>query len=187
LEEMMTLDVEDIWKKYRAKLLQFVKTRVGNMDDAEDITQDVFLKIFRNIDTLRSEDKLQSWLYQIARNAIADHFDSRKPMSELPDLPQIPEDSSTKALKDLAACLLPMIDELPPHYRESIMLSEMEGKPHKEISRTLGISPSGSKSRVQRGRALLKDMLLDCCKLEFDHEGRLFEYEKRGTPCDGCT
>ena len=66
------------------------------------------------------------------------------------------------------------------------MLSELQGLKHREVSQIQEISLSAVKSRVQRGRVLLKEMLVDCCSLEFDHEGRLCDYERKNKNCDAC-
>lgn len=182
----MEFDIEQIWEVYRAKLLHFVKGRVKDPDTAEDILQDVFVKTIEKIDTLQSKEKLQSWLFQITRNSIVDHYRSRKTEAELPEVAQPIEDSRTIALAELSECLMPMINKLPEHYRETIIHSEIQGKTHREISLIQKISVSGSKSRVHRGRAMLKEMLTDCCAIEFDHNGRLSDYEQKRTPCNDC-
>ncbi|OHD79169.1 MAG: RNA polymerase sigma factor SigZ [Spirochaetes bacterium RIFOXYC1_FULL_54_7] len=182
----MALLSESIWKEYRAKILQFVRSRVGDSSIAEDITQDVFVRMFQKIGSLKSEDKLQAWQYQIARNAIIDYYRSKKPLVGLPELPQPEEDAGTKAQKELSECLLPMIKKLPARYQEPIIQYEMDGKTHKDISLSLGISISGSKSRVQRGRAKLKEMFLDCCQFEFDHRGQVTDYQPRQKSCKDC-
>lgn len=182
----MDADFEQIWEAYRAKLLNFVKRRVKDPDTAEDIVQDVFVKTIEKIDTLQSKEKLQSWLFQIARNSIVDHYRSRKTEEELPEIPQPVEDSRVTALAELSECLMPMINKLPEPYRETIVHSEIAGKTHREISLIQKISVSGSKSRVQRGRAMLKEMLADCCNLEFDHNGRLYDYEQKSKSCNSC-
>jgi RNA polymerase sigma-70 factor, ECF subfamily len=79
-----------------------------------------------------------------------------------------------------------MIQQLPEHYREAVILSELQGLTQKEVAKVQGTSLSGAKSRVQRGRALLKNMLDDCCRLEFDHRGRLCGYERKNRGCDIC-
>ena len=79
-----------------------------------------------------------------------------------------------------------MIQLLPENYREAVILSELKGLTQKEVAQVQGTSLSGAKSRVQRGRALLKEMLADCCRLEFDHSGRLCDYERKGKACDAC-
>jgi RNA polymerase sigma-70 factor (ECF subfamily) len=70
--------------------------------------------------------------------------------------------------------------------REAVILSELRGLTQKEVARAQGISFSSAKSRVQRGRALLKNKLDDCCKLEFDHSGRLPVYERKSGACNAC-
>src|SRR4029453_11954052 len=67
---------------------------------------------------------------------------------------------------DLAPCLTPLMDRLPAHYREAVRLVELEGLPQRELSERFAVSLSGAKSRVQRGRDKLKDLLLRCCQVE---------------------
>ena len=162
----MAVDIKHIWEEYRSRLFEFVKSRVGDPDTAEDIIQDVFEKILTRIDSLKYGVKLQSWIYQIARNAIVDYYRSKKPTSELPELPQPAEESTPGDLIELSECLMPMIERLSEPYKKAVLLSEIEGKTHKEIAALYGISLSGSKSRVQRGRDKLKEMLSECCRLE---------------------
>jgi len=183
----MALNIENIWKEYRERLFQFIKKRVSNLDTAEDIIQNIFLKIYDKIDSLQSKEKLQSWLYQITRNTIIDYYRDKKTTVEISeDLPQPIEEASTKALRELSECLIPMINKLPAHYKDAIILSELKGMTHKEISHAQGISLSGSISQVQRGRGILKKMLTDCCQFEFDHSGRLYDYEQKSKSCVDC-
>jgi len=94
--------------------------------------------------------------------------------------------SSDLAKQDLAECLLPMIEALPPHYREAVMASEIEGMTQKALAKKKDLSLSGAKSRVQRGRALLKTMLLGCCRIELNRGGRIIDYEKKDDACLRC-
>lgn len=77
-----------------------------------------------------------------------------------------------------------MIQLLPEKYREAVILSELKGLTQKDLAEVQGISLSGAKSRVQRGRVLLKKMVEECCRLEFDHKGRLCNYERKDGACD---
>jgi RNA polymerase sigma-70 factor (ECF subfamily) len=79
-----------------------------------------------------------------------------------------------------------MIHSLPGPYREAILLTELEGLSQVELARRLNISVSGAKSRVQRGRQQLKEMLLDCCEFETDRRGRVYGCTPRGEPCAEC-
>src|SRR5687768_2462359 len=74
-----------IWVELGARLRAFVAGRVSNEADAEDIVQDVFVRIHTRLDTLDDERKLTGWVYQIARNAIIDHYRGRRPLTALPD------------------------------------------------------------------------------------------------------
>ncbi len=182
----MTINIDKIWAEYRTKIFQFIRSRVEDSSFAEDITQDVFVKILKKIDSLQSEDKLQSWLYQIARNSIIDYYRLKKPLLKLPELPHSIDDSNKNVLEDLSECIMPMIKKLPKHYREAIILYEFDGKTHKDIAHAEGISLSGSKSRVQRGRAILKKMLTDCCQFEYDRRGRVYDFEQKSENCTDC-
>lgn len=183
----MTLNIESIWKEYRERLLKFVKIRIRNPEIVEDIIQDVFLKVHNKIDSLQSKEKIQSWLYQITRNTIIDYYRGEKNTIELPEeLPDVLEDTNDKVLQELSECLIPMINKLPIHYKDAIIFFDINGMTHKEISRNQGISVSGSKSRVQRGRTILKKMLIDCCQFEYDHNGQLKNYEEKSKSCVDC-
>ena len=178
---------ETIWKEYSTKLRSFIEKRIDNRAAAEDVLQEVFLKVHAGLASVKAGTKLQSWLYQITRNAVIDYYRSRKP-SELPPewLQQPGPEPSERARQELEACLRPMIDQLPAPYREALTLSELKNLPQREVAKKLGLSLSGAKSRVQRGRAMVKDLLMKCCKLEFDHRGQLMDYEKQEGSCDPC-
>ncbi len=178
---------EKVWQEYHSRLRAFIKSRISDDAASDDVLQNVFLKMHSGLSSLKDETKLQSWLYQIARNAIVDYFRSQKPTVDIPEwLPQPEADPNEKIAQELSECLQPMIQLLPENYREAVILSELRGLTQKEVAKMQGTSLSGAKSRVQRGRALLKEMLTDCCRLEFDHSGRLCDYERKGGACKAC-
>ena len=178
---------EKVWHEYHARLRSFIKSRVIDDTATDDTLQNVFLKMHTGLASLKDKTKLKSWLYQIARNAIIDYFRSRKPTVEVPEwLPQPETNPGEKVAQELSKCLQPMIQLLPENYREAVILSELNGLTQKEVAQVQGISISGAKSRVQRGRAILKNMLAECCRLEFDHSGRLCDYERKDGACNTC-
>ncbi len=181
---------EYIWKEYHDKLHGFILSRVSDAAAADDILQDVFLRILSRIDTLNDCDKLQSWIYQITRNANIDHYRKQKKTAELPAALSAMEDELSDEIgKNINSCLLPMVESLSEPYREAVMLSEIQGKTQKEVAEEQGISLSGAKSRVQRGRAMVKEMMFGCCQFEFDKRGNVIDYERKpGSDCDceGC-
>lgn len=179
---------EQIWQEYHARLRSFIRGKIADEAAADDILQDVFLKMHASLPSLKDATKLQSWLYQIARNAIIDSYRQQKPTVAIPDwLTQTGSDSGDKVRQELSDCLLPMVQQLPDIYRDAINLAELQGLKQKEVAEQQGISLSNAKSRVQRGRALLKEMLEECCLLEFDHQGRLCDYERRNGNCATCS
>jgi len=168
---------EDLFKSFGGRLRQFIQSRVSDASTADDILQDVFLKIHSRFETLQDETKLESWIFQITRNAITDHYRTRRPVEQLSaafepyDMP--PEES---AIEKLSPGIREMIDSLPSHYREALLLTEYEGLSQKDLADRLSISISGAKSRVQRARGMLRDLLMECCHFEFDRYGTVIDY-----------
>jgi len=182
--ELMDIS-EKIWQEYHSRLRAFILNRISDDAASDDILQNVFLKMHMGLDSLKDETKLKSWLYQITRNAIIDYFRSQKPTVDLLEsLPQPETESGENVTQDLSQCLQPMIQHLPEDYREAVILSELKGFTQKDVAKMQGISLSGTKSRVQRGRAKLKEMLAECCRLEFDQSGRLSGYEQKDGYCN---
>jgi RNA polymerase sigma-70 factor (ECF subfamily) len=171
----------DIWEEHKARLRGYVAKRVRDNDVVDDILQDVFLKAHNNLHTLKSHGSVASWLFRIASNAIADHYRFQKPWVELPDELESPEPEHDP-VGELAACLQPFIADLPETYRAALTLSEIEGLPQREVATLLGISLSGAKSRVQRGREKLRQRLHDCCVIETGRHG-IIDYEPRNKDC----
>ena len=176
--------LDQIWHNSHANLLGFIRRRVGAADIAEDILQDVFVKAHSRLETLVSENRIHSWLYQIARNTIIDYHRTRKSAEPLPDdLPQQPQQGDTE-WQELSRCVLPMIERLPKGYRETLILSEIQGLPLKVVAERLNLSLPGAKSRIQRGRVKLKKVFLDCCHFEFDCRGKPIEWSPK-SECTG--
>ena len=177
-------ETETLYRRFHSRLKGFIAGRVSDDAAAADILQDVFLKIHSRIDTLADDTKLESWTYQIARNAIIDYYRSRKHTSELHEENHPADEEPEEETSDkLALSIRGMIEEMPEHYRDALLLTEYEGITQKELADRLGISLSGAKSRVQRARALLKDMLMRCCHFEFDSYGAIIDYHPIACCC----
>jgi RNA polymerase sigma-70 factor, ECF subfamily len=179
--------IDHLWKEYHSALLGFIRSRVNDADMAEDILQEVFLKIHSKLDSLKNSSKLKSWIYQITRNAIIDYYRTQRPYVELPETLPSPEKDDTEEVRQrLESCILPLIENLPDDYREAVKLSEIEGMTQKDVAERTGLSLSGAKSRVQRGRAMVKGMLEDCCRFEIDHRGTVVDYQTKASTDKGC-
>lgn len=175
-----------LWREYRTTLHRFILGRVNDPILAEDIVQDVLIKAYGRLDTLKDQEKILPWLYQITRNAIVDHYRRRSPTAALDEALVLEEmNLGDEGEQDLARCMLPLVQQLPATYREAIIWSEIEGLTQKEVARRQGLSLSGAKSRVQRGRQMLKMMLLECCRIELDRRGGVINY-KPHEECGDC-
>lgn len=171
-----------IWEEFSARLKGFIFKRIQNEYDVEDILQEIFFKIYINILNLKEKDKLNAWVYQIARNSITDYYrqkgkvviDYMEAIEDEIDL-SIAADNSGVAL----SCLKPMINDLPEIYKQAIVLTEFQGLTQQEMAKRLGLSLPGAKSRVQRAREKLKGMLLNCCRFEIDRYGNILDYQPK--------
>ena len=186
----MLMTTENLWETFHSGLRHFILQRVPDEQSADDVLQETFLKIHTHINRLRNEEKLQSWMYQIARNAIADYYRQQKATVSLPEVLPILDEPvvEDEVIKNLIPSVKAMVESLPAPYREALILTEYEGLSQRQLAQRLGLSFSGAKSRVQRAREKLKDMLLDCCHFEFDRLGKIIDYEPNCKCCSdgGC-
>ncbi len=170
---------EDMWRMYRKSLLQYIRPRVGE-EDAEDILHDVMVKAWQSLGTLRAGTKLSGWLHRITRNAIVDYYRSRRSSQSFDEEEFLPTlEDENHAERELANCLRPMIEQLPAEYRNALYMAELEGRRQQEIADKEGLSISGAKSRVQRGRKQLKEILDRCCHIELSSSGSITGYSPR--------
>jgi RNA polymerase sigma-70 factor (ECF subfamily) len=155
----------DIWQEHRSRLRAYIATRVRDASAVDDILQNVFLKLHTRLDTIRSRESVMAWLYRVAANAVADHFRAAKRWQEVPiALPAA--EAERNCIGELLDCIEPLLATLPETYRAAVVLSEIQSVPLKTVAETLGISLSGAKSRVQRGRAQLREKLGQCCDVQ---------------------
>jgi RNA polymerase sigma-70 factor (ECF subfamily) len=179
----MSLSVEQLWTEFGHDLRGFIRTRVRDHAAAEDILQDVFVKIHERLPSLRDGERVEAWMYQVARNAVADHFRRGRPTEELSsDL----GDSATPMfteLPDLTSAVRRFVEQLPADFREALLATEWEGLTQADYAHRTGLSISGAKSRVQRARAELKRLLDDCCRFELDRRGNVMEAIPKDVGC----
>jgi RNA polymerase sigma-70 factor, ECF subfamily len=180
------------WTDVATRLRPFVAHRVPP-SDIDDVVQDVLVRMHRGLPELRDSDRFSAWMFQVARNAIADagRKHARAPLNEpnLDDLPAVPaSDDDREAATHLAGCVSLFVAQLPSPYREAITLVELEGKTAKEAAEMVGISVSGMKSRVQRGRAQLRELFEQCCEIAVDARGKPTDFVPRSRPpCRSCS
>jgi RNA polymerase sigma-70 factor (ECF subfamily) len=191
-QEVGRVDTTTVWREFRGRLLGFIARRVDSAQDAEDILQEVMLRIHQHRDELDRVQKVSAWVYRIASNAIIDHY-RRPARRERPAGADVePAGPATVGAEgpdlaaELAACLRPMLDRLPPKHRQAIMLTEFGGVTQAAAAAQLGLSVSGMKTRVQRARRQLRAILLDCCHVDLDRRGGVTDFHSRGGACQQC-
>lgn len=181
--------IKYIWNEFSSELYKYINSKVKNECDAEDILQDIFVKIYKNIDKVDEQTKLKSWIYKITKNTIIDYYRKKK---DIPvDIKKLDkglegDNNSENMNEEISKCLEKMIFELPEKYQEVIELYDMKGMKHKEISEKLNVTISGSKMKVQRSKAKLKEILLQCCDFEVDAFGNIIDYKQKNTECKRC-
>lgn len=192
-----SVETEEIWEDLHHRLLAFIRGRVSNPQDAQDILQEVFIRIHENVGRLNDAQSVTGWAYRITRNAIVDHYRARAKDTEgrtrLAKAAESDEEIANlvgdddRARRELAGCLEPLMRSLPQHYSQAIELTELRGLTQKDAAEQVGLSVPGMKARVQRGRRKLREALLDCCRVEVDRRGGVVDYEpKGGDSCGNC-
>lgn len=162
-------DTQEIWKIYHKQLLGFISSKISNKETAQDVLHEVFIKIHSKMHTLNDITKMRAWIYQITRNTIIDYYRKHKSKEEIPLWVDEEFQNSDEVLKEeLSFCLGYLIGKLPQKYKTAIQISEIEGKTQQELADYENITLAGAKSRVQRGRDILKHMIFDCCELEIN-------------------
>ena len=180
---------EQMWREMLPRLRKFVRRRIANPDRADDLVAEILLRIHQNVASLDDRELLPNWVFRIARNAVIDEYRRARRSREqltptLPDHliePSIDEDEPA-AVRELAGCLRPMLNGLSADQRDALEMVDLAGMTQADAARQAGVSLSGMKSRVQRGRRRLAELLGQCCALTLDGRGVPMDYE----PPPGC-
>ncbi len=178
----------DPMPELRRTLRAFLGSRVRDKALADDLVQETLLRVTSRLPTLRNRDRLESWVFQIARNTIADHFRTARDTEAFDEAAhgpllaaagETPSAEEEVLSEELRRYVRSVVDRLPPHYRDALRCIELEGLSQVELARRLGLSVSAAKSRIQRGRALLRQEMERCCHWETDRYGKVLAVEPR--------
>lgn len=166
------------WHRHEAELRAWLRGRLGNPHDAEDMLQELFLKALRQDRKFCQIDNARAWLFEVARNALVDRLRLTREQVPLPeDLPLDEEEPA--AVDSLAACLPRALSELDEADREALTLCDLEGLNQADYARMKGLTLPGAKSRVQRARKRLRAHLTSACQVRFDEHGKVCCYVPR--------
>jgi RNA polymerase sigma-70 factor (ECF subfamily) len=183
-----TITFNEIWLKFSHPVKDFIRNQTHNSDVTDDILQEVFIKIHQNLHLLRDEERVAGWVFQIARNTVLNYFRTQKRNLENQGLHQVETEGENlfkeNNLNEIVGIWLKEFKkDLDPKYQEALQLVDIEGITQVELANRLGISVSGAKSRVQRGRDQLKQKLIDCCPVKTDLYGNILEIRSKNGDC----
>ena len=188
---MNGMETGSLWHDFADRLRAFVAGRVP-AQDADDVAQDVMLRMQKGIASLRDEERAESWVYGIARRAIADYFRARitrlkvesgGEVDDAPDL-RVNGEANGDVHEQVLTWLRPFAEGLPDGYREALMMADFDGHSQQSVATALGLSLSGAKSRIQRARKMLGESLRHCCELHFGADGRVRSFDRRECGCN---
>ena len=183
---------EQMWREVLPQLRTFVRRRIADPNRADDLVADILLRIHQNVESLDDRERLPNWVFRIARNAIVDEYRraarSREHLTAVLEDERAPVDTDEDepgAVRELSACLRPMLAGLPAEQRYALEMIDLGGMTQADAAEQAGVSLSGMKSRVQRGRRRLAELLGQCCALTLDGRGVPMDYQP--PPGCGCT
>jgi len=180
---------EMLWNDFNNELSNYIKSKVSQVHDAEDLLQEVYIKIYKNLDQLEKQAAVKSWIFKITKNTIIDYYKKKKDLLVTPDdLAQFVDsiESEDNMNDEISECLKHMIFDLPEKYKDVYDLYENKNMKHSEIVKELDISLSTSKVRLMRAKEMFKNNLVQCCDFEIDKYGNVIDYKKKENTCNSC-
>jgi RNA polymerase sigma-70 factor, ECF subfamily len=157
---------ESIYEQHHKRVYSLCFRMLGNASQAEDLTQEVFLQVFKKIGSFRGDSAFTTWLHRLTVNQVLMHFRKRgvklEHTSEEGDFTNVVETplQSTRRISMVDRLALEKaISELPPGYRTVFLLHDVEGYEHEEIARLLNVSIGTSKSQLHKARMRLRELL----------------------------
>lgn len=149
---------EELYKRFAPKMYAVCMRYANNADDAQDLLQEGFIKVYRNLEKFRAEGSFEGWVRRVFVNTSIEHFRRKNTLYSITEKEEnVIEDADITALDNLAEKdIINLIQELSPGYRTVFNMYVVEGYSHKEIGNILGISEGTSKSQLARAKAILQ-------------------------------
>lgn len=173
----MNCDVPLLWEEYKNQLRAFILKRVKDRNATEEILQDVLVKFYEFCVAKSGINNLRSWLFQIAQNTITDYYRNHSKIISAEEFPETDDTEENIAFLEAQKYIEPIINFLPEKYAVPLKLFELEGRKQQAIADELGISLAAVKSRILRGRDLLKAEFITCCHLQTNDLGNIISFE----------
>ena len=180
------LNVEDVWSEYRESIKSFLHSRISDPADIDDLLQDILIKTHKNLPFVKSGKSIKSWLFQIANHSIIDFYRKRGRTQSVSADDLWYEEDNQAVQRELSGCIEPFIKALPPEASELLTEIDLKGRSQKDYARSLGISYSTLKSRVQKDRKQLRALFEDCCNFSRDQHGAIIDFDPKSGNCENC-
>jgi len=180
------MKIEKVWGEYQAALKRFLLTKVSNEADVDDLLQEILIKTYNNLHTIKNTGNVKSWLFQVANNTIIDFYRKNKRDKDLMEYANWYAGEDSQLTSRLSDCILPFINELPEEQASLLKAVDIDNKSQKAYAEELGISYSTLKSRVQKSRHSLKGVFDGCCHFSIDKRGNLYDFEEKPSGHNPC-
>jgi RNA polymerase sigma-70 factor (ECF subfamily) len=175
----MGQDAASVWEVFSGKLRGYLRHHLRSAADVDDVLQEVFVRVHRHAPGLDRQVHLSGWLFSVARSVLVDFQRRRRGPIPVAGTAEADRDAGIDAeLAEhaaIAAGLRELVASLPEGYARAVTLVDLDGLPLRAAAAQLGLSLSGAKSRVQRGRRLVREALLRCCHFVVDRYGTILE------------
>lgn len=167
------------WSTCHTELLGYLRHRLGQAEDAEELLQEVFVKALRQGENFCRVDNSRAWLFQVARNALADRLRISRAHVALPDDLAAPMPDQPSPVDDLSQCLPRVLSELSAADRQAILYCDIDGHTQQALADLAGLSLPGAKSRLQRARRHLREKMEKGCQVRYDETGAVCGFTPR--------
>ena len=164
------------WQAHQREILRFLEHRASGLAEADDLLQEVFLKVLLQGRAFCELDNPRAWLFRVARNLIIDRrrlSATREPPQLLPDDLSAPPPAEIEPVDLLSHCLPSVLPRLSAKDSEVITLCDLQGMAVSDYARQFALSLAAAKSRLQRARLRLRSRLAKSCRLSYDGTGKL--------------
>ncbi|MEM1257134.1 MAG: sigma-70 family RNA polymerase sigma factor [Bacteroidota bacterium] len=163
------MQTQEVYQTYGNMLYFFILKKVKDKEVASDILQNSFLKIHKNLPQLKDAQKVRAWVYQIARNEVANYFDKEAHYASPNDIGVQTNETNMSN----CCCFDRFIDELPKSHKEVIQLVYVKGEKQHQVAKSLGLSLPNVKAIIRKSKALLKEQFITCCNYTLNSKGKL--------------
>jgi len=185
-EMVNKMNIEDIWFEYKDALKRFLHAKISNEADVEDLLQDILIKTYNNLNAVKKQKSVKSWLFQIANNTIIDYYRKKGRIQASNNEDFITHEETQERKVDLSNCISPFINALPDEHANLLIAIDLNNQSQKHYAEQLGISYSTLKSRVKKSRSLLKQVFDNCCTFDIDKLGNVYGYDRKTRKYNNC-